>query len=972
MVIEEGEVLRYTSATDDDPHIAIWLEPPLQVNTGPGPFPPPTASGPFPSLTNFGTLDFVTSNQTTSFLIVFRPMPASSEGTVVHNAGSMRIEARDGGAVGISGTTYHSFRFENLGEFIVRAAGDARGFRSLNGDIVNHGLIDVQGDLTIGIDTAMESTIHNTGDILVSGSHTSVAVALNYGNSTVYNSGLIRAEKLGRAADATAISIAPITGLTSIVNDGEITGDYAVRSGAISDRAVLEILNRGQMNGTVVLEGASTDTLINEGVINGLVYLGGGEDLYDGRLGEVSGPVHGGAGEDILLGGAGSETFYGGDGNDRLDGGGGVNFLYGGNGNDTLVSGADDDLLHGGSHLDIASYENSLSGVTVDLRLSVAQDTGGGGRDTLVSIEGLRGSEFDDVLRGKAYFAENAAVLFKPEALRNNSFSAAVDVSNLFGIVENPDIENSTTTPHVSISAETSGNPEYFRFVVTEAGAVGVFDIDRVFGGVNLNLTIYDAEGNLVRYNDDWPLDPGSLAPLDPFIEHTFAQPGVYYVVVNTNYPLGLIVGTKYTLQISLSDAPIVSDELRGSRLEGGGGNDTLIGDIGNDVLDGGTGNDILIGGLGDDIMMGGAGDDTYYVDSIHDVVIERGGEGRDQVYSTVSFNLNGQSIEDATLLGDRNINLIGNAGHNVLTGNSGNNIIDGGGGIDTMAGGAGDDIYYVDHVRDVVIERGGEGYDLVYSTVSFDLNGQSIEAATLLGSRNANLIGNAGHNVLIGNSGNNIIDGGAGIDTMAGGAGDDIYYVDHVRDQVIERGGEGHDHVYSTVTFNMNGQSLEDGTLLGDRNINLTGNAGHNVLTGNSGNNIIIGGGGVDTIDGGAGNDVLIGGARRDYLTGGAGSDRFVYTDVSDSSYADYDRIMDLSDEDIIDLSGIDADTNTEGDQAFSLVESFTGQAGQITLTYNAGAGFTVLAADVNGDGLADMRIVLYGNHEDFSNFWL
>ncbi|WP_262423639.1 hypothetical protein [Brevundimonas denitrificans] len=97
MVIEADEVLRYTSDTDDDPHIAIWLEPPLQVNTGPGPFPPPTASGPFPSLTNFGTLDFVTSNQTTSFLIVFRPMPASSEGTVVHNAGSMRIEARGRG-----------------------------------------------------------------------------------------------------------------------------------------------------------------------------------------------------------------------------------------------------------------------------------------------------------------------------------------------------------------------------------------------------------------------------------------------------------------------------------------------------------------------------------------------------------------------------------------------------------------------------------------------------------------------------------------------------------------------------------------------------------------------------------------------------------------------------------------------------------------------------------------------------------
>ncbi len=696
MVIEADEVLRYTSDTDDDPHIAIWLEPPLQVHTGPGPFPPPTASGPFPSLTNFGTLDFVTSNHVNSFLIVFRPMPASSEGTVIHNAGLMSIEARDGGATGILGTDYHSFRFENSGQLIVRGVDSATGFRSLSGDIVNQGLIDVQGDISLGIVTRMDSSIHNTGDILVAGSHTSVAVVLSLANSTVHNSGLIRADKLDGSGDSVGISAAPLYGVTSIVNDGEITADYAIRSTSERPEAAVDVINRGQITGAVVLAGSTIDTLVNEGVIDGFVYLGGGADLYDGRLGEISGPVDGGAGDDILLGGAGSDTFYGGDGNDHLDGGGGI------------------------------------------------------------------------------------------------------------------------------------------------------------------------------------------------------------------------------------------------------------------------------------DTMAGGAGDDIYYVDHVRDQVIERGGEGYDLVYSTVSFNLNGQSIEAATLLGSRNTNLTGNAGHNVLTGNSGNNVIDGGGGIDTMAGGAGDDIYYVDHVRDVVIERGGAGYDLVYSTVSFDLNGQSIEAATLLGSRNANLTGNAGHNVLTGNSGNNVIDGGGGIDTMAGGAGDDIYYVDHVRDQVIERGGEGYDLVYSTVSFNLNGQSIEAATLLGARNANLTGNAGHNVLTGNSGANIIIGGGGVDTIDGGAGNDVLNGGARRDYLTGGAGSDRFVYTNVSDSSYADYDRIMDLSDEDIIDLSGIDADINTEGDQAFALVDSFTGQAGQITLTYNAGAGFTVLAADVNGDGLADMRIVLYGNHEDFSNFWL
>ena len=242
MVIEADEVLRYTSDTDDDPHIAIWLEPPLQVNTGPGPFPPPTASGPFPSLTNFGTLDFVTSNQTTSFLIAFRSMPASSEGTVVHNAGSMRIEARDGGAVGISGTTYHSFRFEKSGRVHCQGRGRRKGLqkpqrrhceswldrrsgrpdhRDRHGDGIDHSQYGRHPCLGFPHQCCCGAQLRKQHRI---------------------NSGLIRAEKLGGAADATAISIAPITGLTSIVNDGEITGDYAVRSGAISDRAVLEIL----------------------------------------------------------------------------------------------------------------------------------------------------------------------------------------------------------------------------------------------------------------------------------------------------------------------------------------------------------------------------------------------------------------------------------------------------------------------------------------------------------------------------------------------------------------------------------------------------------------------------------------------------------------------------------------------------------------------------------------------------------
>jgi hypothetical protein len=48
---------------------------------------------------------------------------------------------------------------------------------------------------------------------------------------------------------------------------------------------------------------------------------------------------------------------------------------------------------------DTVSYENALAGVVVSLAISSDQNTVGSGTDTLVSIENLTGSAFDDSLR---------------------------------------------------------------------------------------------------------------------------------------------------------------------------------------------------------------------------------------------------------------------------------------------------------------------------------------------------------------------------------------------------------------------------------------------------------------------------------------------------------------------------------------------------------------------------------------------
>ena len=170
------------------------------------------------------------------------------------------------------------------------------------------------------------------------------------------------------------------------------------------------------------------------------------------------------------------------------------------------------------------------------------------------------------------------------------------------------------------------------------------------------------------------------------------------------------------------------------------------------------------------------------------------------------------------------------------------------------MSGGAGNDSYVVDVVGDSVSDTSGtdtvSSSTLSLSAASF----AGIENLTLTGSASLNLTGNSGANTLTGNSGINIIDGGTGTDTMVGGTGNDTYIVDVATDIVTEAAGGGTADKVQSATISLNLASyanVERATLTGALSLNLTGNAGNNVLTGNTGNNLIDGGGGIDTMAG-------------------------------------------------------------------------------------------------------------------------
>ncbi len=110
---------------------------------------------------------------------------------------------------------------------------------------------------------------------------------------------------------------------------------------------------------------------------------------------------------------------------------------------------------------------------------------------------------------------------------------------------------------------------------------------------------------------------------------------------------------------------------------------------------------------------------------------------------------------------------------------------------------------------------------------------------------------------------------------------------------------------------------------MLSDQSNNrLVGNTAQNDICGFGGNDTIMGGDGNDVIDGGTGNDTLYGEGGADTLTGGAGSDRFVFSALNHMGITSttWDQITDFTrGQDLIVLSGLDADQASSSDQAFS-----------------------------------------------------
>ncbi|HVQ10246.1 MAG TPA: hypothetical protein VMS43_17655 [Allosphingosinicella sp.] len=194
-----------------------------------------------------------------------------------------------------------------------------------------------------------------------------------------------------------------------------------------------------------------------------------------------------------------------------------------------------------------------------------------------------------------------------------------------------------------------------------------------------------------------------------------------------------------------------------------------LDGGSGDDVVIGGAWHDDLLGEDGDDRLFGGGGDDSLDGYTGRDVL--HGGDGDDYLYG---------AADDDRLFGD--------AGNDRIEASSGSDRVDGGAGSDWVEYYAAEGGVTVDLQAGIVRESSGGFLDHLVSIANA---AGSFHADILRGSNAANrLIGDAGDDRLAGRGGDDILSGGTGSDRLEGGRGADLFVfgeVDAGRDVIAD-----------------------------------------------------------------------------------------------------------------------------------------------------------------------------------------
>jgi Ca2+-binding RTX toxin-like protein len=593
-----------------------------------------------------------------------------------------------------------------------------------------------------------------------------------------------------------------------------------------------------------------------------------------------------------------------------LVGNAGANLLSGAAGNDTLNGGDGDDMLVGDAGVDVASYDGALAFVTVSLALSGAQATGGGGTDTLATIEGLIGSAHNDSLGGNAGTnllsggegndtlngGDGADTLIGGDGVDTSSYAdAAGGVTVSLALTGTQDTVKAGRDTLTTVENLTGSG-----FADNLTGASGA---NRIDGGAG-NDTLAGGAGadTLIGGEGDDLFLMGSSADFAA-AEVITGGAGLDEVRFTATTSGTMVLGAGLDVErVTLAIGTVAlgldaSAVLAGLILMGNEAANPLKGTGFADQLDGGAGNDTLTGGLGADQFIIGAG-----MDSVADL---SGGDGL-TVALGATVNATVTTIWTATS-GTSNAGVV--------------NLTSAGLTVDLSA-----------------VSQGTAGFRVTNIGV----------AASFTGSAFADkLTGGTGADRLLGAAGNDSLDGGAGNDSLTGGAGNDSFLVASGIDTILDLGTGDSLTVLAGATANTalgaawtataatgnagmvrlttSGLAVSLAAAGGPLGYLVTNTGEATWLTGSGYADTLIGGAGADSLLGGFGNDSLNGGLGDDALTGGTGSDIFTVGAGSDS-------ILDLSAGDVVTVA-IGAVANATLTTAWAATVATT-NAGTLTLT--------------------------------------
>jgi Ca2+-binding RTX toxin-like protein len=553
-------------------------------------------------------------------------------------------------------------------------------------------------------------------------------------------------------ADNVVINDLSKTGVQQVAIDlsspaGSGVGDGSADSVTVNGTSASDQITVAGAGGSVGVTGLSAQITLTgtEGANDSLVVNGGaGNDTINAATlpaGQIKLTIDGGSGNDIILGSAGNDTLIGGDGNDFVDGNQGSDTAFLGAGNDTFEwdPGDGSDIVEGEGGTDTLLFNGANIAEKID-----------------ISANGNRTRLFRDVanitmdLGGIEHIQLN--MLGGPDTVTVNDLSGTSTNQVAIDLSASP--AGSGTGDGAADTVITNGTANDDKINVVTSGS------SIVVKGLAAQVTVTGAES----LNDSLVVNGGAG---NDTIDASKLQAG----------------------QINLT-------------LNGGDGDDKIIGSAGNDVVNGGKGSDFALLGAGNDVFVWNPGDGSDIVEGQAGIdTLQFNGANIDEKFDIsangsrvrmtrdigiVTMDLNSVETINARALGGADTITV-----NDLTGTNTNQVnvdlagTDGApdGSADTIVinGTAGSDAITINNNNGVVTVTGLaetvtiSNFDSTDRIVINGLGGDDVITATGLTGMQFTANGGDGNDVLIGSAGDDILHGDAGDDVLIGGPGQDV-----------------------------------------------------------------------------------------------------------------------------------------------------------------------------------------------------